>query len=95
LLLSGRGKLLLLPFKAMLLSERARASKGPKLHSKLERLAALEDSPRPGDRPSGQFDYGRIVHWKADRPKRILGACPNRVIDPVDAARFMTAASTS
>ena len=29
---------------------------------------------RPGDRPSGrEFDYGRIVHWKADRPKRILG----------------------
>ena len=27
------------------------------------------------DRPSGsgKFDYGRIVHWKADRPKRILG----------------------
>jgi hypothetical protein len=42
----------------------------------------------------GQFDYGRIVHWKADRPKRILGTCPNRVIDPVDAARFMTATST-
>src|ERR1700733_4842247 len=42
----------------------------------------------------GRFDYGRIVHWKADRPKRILGTCPNRVIDPVNAARFMTAAST-
>src|ERR1700691_4199139 len=42
----------------------------------------------------GPFDYGRIVHWKADRPKRILGTCPNRVIDPVNAARFMTAAST-
>src|SRR5580692_7799938 len=42
----------------------------------------------------GRFEYGRIVHWKADRPKRILGACPNRVIDPVNAARFMTAAST-
>ena len=52
-------------------------------------------SLRTGDRPSGQFDYGRIVHWKADRPKRILGTCPNRVIDPVNAARFMTAASTS
>jgi hypothetical protein len=43
----------------------------------------------------GQFDYGRNVHWKADRPKRILGTCPNGVIDPVNAARFMTAASTS
>src|ERR1700733_4806933 len=43
---------------------------------------------------SGQFVYRRIVHWKADRPKRILGTCPNRVIDPVNAARFMTAAST-
>jgi hypothetical protein len=43
----------------------------------------------------GNLDYGRIVHWKADRPKRMLGRCPNRVIDPVDAARFMTAASTS
>jgi hypothetical protein len=42
----------------------------------------------------GRFDYGRNVHWKADRPKRILGTCPNRVIDPVNAARFMTAAST-
>jgi hypothetical protein len=42
----------------------------------------------------GRFAYGRIVHWKADRPKRILGTCPNRVIDPVNAARFMTAAST-
>ena len=49
------------------------------------------------DRPfkfDGRFDYGRIVHWKAGRPKRILGTCPNRVIDPVNAARFMTAAST-
>jgi hypothetical protein len=43
----------------------------------------------------GRFEYGRIVHWKADRPKRILGTCPNRVIDLVGAARFMTAASTS
>ena len=30
----------------------------------------------PCDRPSGRFDYARIVHWKSDRPKRILGACP-------------------
>jgi hypothetical protein len=43
----------------------------------------------------GRFDYGRIVHWKVDKPKCILGTCPNRVIDPVDAARFMTAASKS
>src|ERR1700733_3881164 len=42
----------------------------------------------------GLFDYGRSVHWKADRLKRILGTCPNRLIDPVNAARFMTAAST-
>ena len=42
----------------------------------------------------GRFEYGRIVYWKADRPKRILGTCPNRVIDLVGAARFMTAAST-
>ena len=42
----------------------------------------------------GNLDYGRIVHWKADRLKRILGTCPNRLIDPVNAARFMTAAST-
>jgi hypothetical protein len=42
----------------------------------------------------GQFDYGRIVNRKTDSPKRISGACQNPVIDPVNAARFMTAAST-
>src|SRR6266481_8335026 len=38
-----------------------------------------------------------IVNWKTDSPKRILGACqkpPWVIIDPVNAARFMTAAST-
>jgi hypothetical protein len=42
----------------------------------------------------GQFDCGRIVNWKTDSPKRILGTCQNPVIDPVSAARFMTAANT-
>jgi len=42
----------------------------------------------------GQFDCGQIVNWKTDSPKRILGVCQNPVIDPVSAARFMTAAST-
>jgi hypothetical protein len=35
-----------------------------------------------------------MVNWKTDGPKRILGACQNPVIDPVNAARFMTVAST-
>ncbi len=35
-----------------------------------------------------------IVNWKTDSPRRIFGACQNLVIDPVNAARFMTAAST-
>ena len=35
-----------------------------------------------------------IANWKTDSPKRILGACRNPIIDPVNAARFMTAAST-
>src|SRR5258708_6777827 len=25
----------------------------------------------------GQFDYGRIVHWKTDCPRRIFGGCPS------------------
>jgi len=42
-----------------------------------------------------EFDYGRIVNWKTDSPKRMLGACQNLlVIGPVSAERFMTAAST-
>src|SRR6202022_3665768 len=39
-------------------------------------------------------DYGRIVNWKTDSPKRMPGACQKPVIDPVNAARFMTPAST-
>jgi hypothetical protein len=35
-----------------------------------------------------------IVNWKTDSSRRIFGACQNLVIDPVNAARFMTAAST-
>ena len=35
-----------------------------------------------------------IVNWKTDSPRRIFGACQNLVIDHVNAARFMTAAST-
>jgi hypothetical protein len=42
-----------------------------------------------------QFDGGRIVNWKTGSPKRMLAACRNRVIGPVNAARFMTAASIS
>ncbi len=50
----------------------------------------------PRRRVVGQFDCGRIVNWKTDRPERTLRACPNLlVIDPVGAVRFMTAASTS
>jgi hypothetical protein len=117
--------LLLLPFKAMLLSEGARGRKSgsPPLfapsfkvqrntaHNRLRvvapglkelnargrikvRLGLAMRWRRSAFRFDGRFDYGRIVHWKADRPKRILGTCPNRVIDSVDAARFMTAAST-
>jgi hypothetical protein len=41
-----------------------------------------------------QFDCGGIVNWKTPGPGRILGACWSPVIDPVNAARFMTAAST-
>ena len=41
----------------------------------------------------GQFDCGGIANWKTDSPKRILGACQNLVIEPVNAARSMTAAS--
>jgi hypothetical protein len=33
--------------------------------------------------------------WKTDSPWRILWACQSRVTGPVNAARFMTAASTS
>jgi len=47
-------------------------------------------------RPSTEAAYF-IVNWKTDSPKRILGACqkpPWVIIDPVNAARFMTAAST-
>jgi hypothetical protein len=45
--------------------------------------------------PMGQFDRGRIVNWKTNGPKRILQACQNLlVIDPVNAARSMIAAST-
>lgn len=68
--------------------QRMRASKGPPSTRTHQRLSQARRSA------FGQFDYGRIVHWKVDRPKRILGTCPNRVIDPVDAARFITAAST-
>ena len=69
-------------------------------HTRLSRARFGSRGTRPcasADRPSsfdGWFDYGRIVHWKADRSKRMLGTCPNRVIDPVNAARSMTAAST-
>jgi hypothetical protein len=42
----------------------------------------------------GQFDCGRIVNWKTGGLGRILGACQNLlVIDPVNAARYMTAAN--
>jgi|SRR5258706_2822902 hypothetical protein len=47
-------------------------------------------------RPPAEAAYF-IVNWKTDSPKRILGACqkpPWVIIDPVNAARFMTAAST-
>ena len=114
----GRGESLLLPFKAMLLSERARRRKSgrpPPLatsfkvqgdiahNSKSSGFAVApglrpQRSPRPKGPRDGRFDYGRIVHWKADRPKRILGTCQNPswvIIDPVNAARFMTAASIS
>jgi hypothetical protein len=46
-----------------------------------------------GKRPPTEAAYF-IVNWKTDSPKRMLGACQNPVIDPVNAARFMTVAST-
>src|SRR5712672_3376258 len=35
-----------------------------------------------------------MTHWKTDSPWRILSACQRRGTGPVNAARFMTAAST-
>jgi hypothetical protein len=69
--------------------QRARASKGP---------AGKSAAPIGLSSFNGRFGYGRIVHWKADKPKRILGTCQNPswvIIDPVNAARFMTAANIS
>ena len=72
--------------------KRSRATLKGLALAKLQRLngAAYRGHPLG----SGQFDCGRIVNWKTDCPGRILGACRNPIIDPVNAARFMTAAST-
>jgi hypothetical protein len=42
------------------------------LHKKLQNWAGTATRPGPAIRLLGQFDYGRVVHWKADSPKRIL-----------------------
>jgi hypothetical protein len=49
--------------------------------------------PSATSRPFGRPDH--IVNWNTDSSKRILGTCQNPAIDPVNAARFMTAANTS
>jgi hypothetical protein len=54
----------------------------------------IEPWTSPGQSAVGQFDYGRIVNWKTDGTKRILGACQNPIIALASVARFMTAAST-
>jgi hypothetical protein len=56
------------------------------------------DSLRSGDRPFKCLIVDRIVNWKTESSGRILRACQNSpwgIIDPVNAARSMTAASIS
>ena len=62
-----------------------------------ESRTRIGESRKPGDRPSdsGQFDYGQDCSLESGQAEAHIGACPNLVVDPVSAARFMTAASTS
>jgi hypothetical protein len=56
------------------------------------RLAQVQQSTI--SKAVGQFDCGSVPYWKSCHWLRHIAACQNPVIDPVNAARFMTAAST-